>query len=71
MDKLVKNMFKYCDLNIRQSVQMVTYNAARIQGLENEIGVLAEKKKADITVFDDNIDIKMTIINGKIRYNSF
>jgi N-acetylglucosamine-6-phosphate deacetylase len=71
MDKLVKNMIKYCDLSIRQSVQLATYNAARIQRLENEIGILAENKKADITVFDDYIDIKMTIVNGKTIHKSF
>jgi len=68
MDKLVRNVIKFCDLNVRQAVQLVTYNPARIQGLEDEIGVLAENKKADITVFDDNIDIKLTIVDGKVLY---
>ena len=71
MDKLVRNVIKLCDLNVRQAVQLVTYNAARIQGLENEIGILAEKKKADIAVFDADINIKMTLVDGKVLYESF
>jgi N-acetylglucosamine-6-phosphate deacetylase len=70
MDKLIRNMVNYCDLNIRQAVQLVTYNAAKIQHLEDEIGILAEHKKADLTVFDSDINIKMTIVNGRILYKS-
>ena len=71
MDRLVRNMVKFVDLNVRQAVQLATYNPAKIQGLEDKIGVLAENKKADITVFDTNIDIKMTIVDGDILYESF
>jgi N-acetylglucosamine-6-phosphate deacetylase len=71
MDRLVRNMVNFVDLNIRQALQLVTYNAAKIQRLDDRIGVLAEKKKADITVFDKNIDIKMTIVDGKILYEDF
>jgi len=70
MDRLVRNMIKFVDLNIRQAVQLVTYNPAKIQELEDKIGILAENKKADIAVFDTNIDIKMTIVDGKILYES-
>ena len=68
MDWLVRNMIKHCDLNIRQAVQLVTYNPAKIQRLEDQIGILAENKKADIAVFNSEINIKMTIVNGKILY---
>ena len=37
---------------------------------ENEIGILAESKKADIVVFDNNVNIKMTIVNGKIAHST-
>jgi len=70
MDRLVRNMVKFVDLNVRQAVKLVTYNPAKIQGLEDKIGILAENKKADITVFNSNIDIKMTIVDGKILYES-
>ena len=70
MDKLIKNMIRYCDLSIREAVQLVTYNVAKIQNLDNEIGILADNKKADITVFDNNVDIEMTIVGGKMMYSS-
>ncbi len=70
MDKLVKNMINYCDLNIRQAIQLVTYNAAHIQHWEDKIGILAENKKADIIVFDSNINIKITLVDGVLLYNN-
>ncbi|MGE4413565.1 MAG: amidohydrolase family protein, partial [Candidatus Caldatribacteriota bacterium] len=70
MDKLVKNIINYCDLSIRQTIQLVTYNTAKIQHLEDEIGILAGNKKADLIVFDSDINIKMTIVNGRILYKS-
>lgn len=71
MDKLVRNVIRFCDLNVRQAVQLATYNAAKIQDLEGEIGILAENKRADITVFDADINIKMTVVDGKVLYESF
>jgi len=71
MDKLIKNMIKHCDLSIRQAIQLATYNVAKIQGLENKMGILAEGKKADITIFDRELNIKMTFVDGKGLYESF
>jgi len=71
MDKLIKNMVKQGDLSIRQAVQLATYNVAKIHYLENKIGILAENKKADITVFDEGINVKMSIVEGKVVYESW
>jgi len=70
MDQLVRNMVKFVGLNVSQAVKLVTYNPAKMQGLDDKIGILAENKKADIAVFNNNIDIKITIVDGKILYES-
>jgi N-acetylglucosamine-6-phosphate deacetylase len=70
MDQLVRNMVKFVGLNVSQAVKLVTYNPAKMQGLDNKIGILTKNKKADITVFDDDINIKLTLVDGKILYNS-
>jgi N-acetylglucosamine-6-phosphate deacetylase len=70
MDQLVRNMIEFVDLNVRQAVKLVTYNPAKMQGLDDKIGILAKGKKADITVFDNNINIKLTLVDGKILYKS-
>jgi N-acetylglucosamine-6-phosphate deacetylase len=70
MDRLVRNMVKFVGLSVSQAVELATYNPAKMQGLDATIGVLAENKKADITIFDDDINIKMTMVNGKILYTT-
>jgi N-acetylglucosamine-6-phosphate deacetylase len=70
MDQLVRNMVKFVGLNVSQTIKLVTYNPAKMQGLDDKIGILTKNKKADITVFDDDINIKLTLVDGKILYNS-
>ncbi len=70
MDRLVRTMVKFVGLNIPQAVKLATYNPAKIQGLDDNIGILARNKRADIIVFEKNIEIKMTIVNGQILYNN-
>lgn len=70
MDQLIRNMVKFVGLNVCNAVKLATYNPAKMQGLDDKIGILTKNKKADITVFDDDINIKLTLVDGKILYNS-
>jgi N-acetylglucosamine-6-phosphate deacetylase len=47
---------------------MMTSTPARIIGADDQKGSLAAGKDADIVIFDNHIDIKMTIVNGSIVY---
>ena len=68
MDRLVRNMVNFVGLSICDAIKLVTYNAAKIQGFDGDIGILADNKKADIVVFNRHVDIKLTIVDGKILY---
>lgn len=70
MDRCVRNMVKLVGLSIQDAVKMATLNPARVMGIEKEKGLLAKGKNADIVVFDDNINIFLTMIEGKIVYQS-
>ena len=45
-----------------------TKNAAESIGLEKELGSLEPGKHADITIFDERLQIKKTIVDGKIVF---
>ena len=62
----VKNLWQNTDLSLQQVIRTVTLNPAKLIGLDSEIGSLEAGKKADIVIFDKNIDIKTTIIDGEI-----
>ena len=69
MDQLIRNMVEFVGLSIADAVRLVTYNPAKMQGLEDEIGIIASGKKADLTVFDKEINIELTMVEGKAVYN--
>lgn len=68
MDKMVKNMINVVGLNILEVIKLVTLNPARMQRLDQEIGIISAGMKADLAIFNEKIEIKMTIVDGKIAY---
>jgi N-acetylglucosamine-6-phosphate deacetylase len=67
MDQLVRNMVKFVGLNILDAVKLATINPARLQGLKTT-GVLAEGMDADLTVFDREVNIKLTMVAGEVKF---
>jgi N-acetylglucosamine-6-phosphate deacetylase len=47
---------------------MATKTPANILGIQDRKGSLVPGKDADIVIFNDDIQIQMTIVNGKIIY---
>ena len=68
LNNAVYNVYKHTDYSIPQLIQLVTLNPAKVLGLDSIKGSLDIGKDADITVFDEEINIAMTIGKGKILY---
>lgn len=68
-DRLVRNMVNLADVPLLDAVRMMTSTPARIMNVADRKGSLVEGKEADIVLFDENIKIQTTIINGKVVYN--
>lgn len=64
-DRLVRTMVNLADVPLCHAVQMLTKNPAKLLS-ENKKGSIALSKDADIIIFNENIDIKMTMVNGEI-----
>lgn len=69
-NRLVRNMVTLADVSLIDSVRMMTSTPARIVGVSDRKGSLTKGKDADIVIFDENINIEMTIVGGKILYSS-
>ena len=67
-DRLVRTMIKIADVPFVDAIKMITETPARILGIEKRKGELIAHKDADIVIFDDDIRIQTTIVNGKIIY---
>lgn len=68
-DRLVRTMVTMADIPLLEAVRMITKTPASILGIDNRKGSLIPGKDADIVIFDDNIQIRMTIVNGKVIYD--
>jgi N-acetylglucosamine-6-phosphate deacetylase len=69
-DRLVRTMIRLAEVPIVDVIKMITATPARILNISNRKGELAVGKDADIVIFDKDINVQMTIINGKIIYQN-
>ncbi|MBC7109126.1 MAG: N-acetylglucosamine-6-phosphate deacetylase [Methanomassiliicoccales archaeon] len=68
MNMLVRNMVHLVGLPLIEAVKMATWTPARILGIGHERGLLAPGMKADLVVFDEEFNVRITIVEGKIVY---
>jgi len=68
LDKAIKNILSNTDLSLPESVALASYNSAKVIGADDRKGLIKEGYDADIVIFDENIEIKKTIVSGKIVY---
>ncbi|MBM4049593.1 MAG: N-acetylglucosamine-6-phosphate deacetylase [Planctomycetes bacterium] len=64
MNDLVRVLVRQIGLSLPAAVQMVTLNPARVLGLADRKGTLAAGKDADVVVFDEQVDVKLTLVGG-------
>ncbi|HMI05223.1 MAG TPA: N-acetylglucosamine-6-phosphate deacetylase [Pedobacter sp.] len=67
-DRLVRNMVNMADVPLIDAIRMITKTPASIMGIDSKKGTLTVGKDADIVIFDENINISTTIVNGKVVY---
>ncbi|MCY6959821.1 N-acetylglucosamine-6-phosphate deacetylase [Clostridium brassicae] len=68
LNNAIKNMKDNINAPLYEIVSMVTINPAKDINIYDKKGSLDKGKDADIVIFDDNIDINMTIVEGNIIY---
>ncbi len=69
-DLLVRNMINLAGVPLLHAVQMITSTPAQICRIDNRKGSLTIGKDADVIIFDDKIQIKATIISGRVIADS-
>lgn len=67
-DRCVRTMHKIAGIPLIDAVRMMTSTPAVIIGADARKGSLVPGKDADIILFDEDIHIQMTMINGKVVY---
>lgn len=69
-DLLVRNMMHIADVPLTDAVKMMTITPARIMNVNNNKGSIEKGKDADIIIFDNDINVNTTIINGNVIWKA-
>lgn len=67
-DRLLDKI-QVAEVPLTDAVRMMTETPARIIGIDHKKGAISVGMDADLVLFDDNINICMTIVEGNIVYN--
>lgn len=66
MDRLVRTFRNLTDAPLYQVVKMASLTPARLLGIDQVTGSIGLGKRADLLVFDDNIEISHIMIRGEL-----
>lgn len=69
-DRLVRTMINVAEVPLIDAVKMMTTTPARILKINNRKGSLEIGKDADLTIFDENINVSHTILEGNVIYRN-
>ncbi len=67
-DRLVRTMLELTGCELHNAVKMMTLSPAKMMGIDSSKGKIAKGYDADLVIFDNNINVKMTIIDGKVIF---
>jgi N-acetylglucosamine-6-phosphate deacetylase len=67
-DRLVRTMLRLAEVPMIDVIKMITGTPARILNIDDKKGELAPAKDADIVIFDNDINVQMTVVKGNIVY---
>jgi len=66
--RLVRTMHHLAGTSLSETIRMITSTPARIMGIDKIKGSIAKGMDADVVIFDEEVNIQMTMVNGHIIY---
>jgi len=66
----VSNLVREVGLPLKDAVRLASLNPAAAVGLDGRIGSLEPGKRADLIVIDQDVNVHMTMVAGKVAYES-
>jgi len=68
MDRAVANVMRFAGVSLEQAVEMASLSPARAVGCDRAKGSLAPGKDADVVLFDQGVNVSLTMIGGEVVY---
>lgn len=70
LKEAVKNVYDWEDASAFEAIQMATQVPAKSVGIDDECGILEVGRDADFVIFDENLNLKRTYLDGELRYEA-
>ncbi|KPM48736.1 N-acetylglucosamine-6-phosphate deacetylase [Jiulongibacter sediminis] len=67
-DRLIRTMLTMGKVSLQEAIQMASLTPARIMKMDDRKGSIAVGRDADLVVFDEGIDVKLTMVGGRIVF---
>lgn len=67
-DRLVRTLVEVAEIPLIDAIKMMTLTPARIMKIDSHKGSIEIGKDADLVIFDSNINVSHTIIEGDVVY---
>lgn len=68
MNDAIRNAMNVLGLSLEKAIDLATINPAKVLYVDKEKGSIAVGKDADFAVIDKNLNVYMTVVNGKVVY---
>lgn len=70
MNAAVRNLRDNAGITVPEAVACASLNPAKAIGVDGECGSLEAGKRADVVIFDEDVNVKKAIIAGEVRYEA-
>lgn len=70
LDKAIKNVYSNTDYPLYEVVKMASLNGAKFCKVADRKGIIKVGYDADLVLFDEDINVSTTIVNGKVVYSA-
>lgn len=68
-DRLVRTMINIAEVPLIDAVRMMTTTPAKIMKIDDRKGSIVVGKDADLVIFDEDINIQTTMVEGEVVYS--
>lgn len=69
MIESIRNVVQFANISLNEAIRMSTLYPAKAIGLEDKLGSLEEGKIANLTIFDNQFNVKGTAVNGVFQWH--
>jgi len=68
LDQCVRNIHQQVGVPLAEAVKMASLNPARAMGFAERLGSIAVGKDANLTVIDEDVNVTMSMVKGRVVY---